>query len=414
MVIDMNKLLTIMIGAILLMVCLSFQGATAEQTEIRSTGDPVAAWHFDGDVNDSSGNGNHGVVHGDPVYVDGISGQALEFDGVDDYVEVPTSDSLNMTEMLTIEAWYYRIGNSSGLYGNLVGKYDGYGGYMLKQVETTGKIGFWIRKDDVHFKSIFSDVTLSDIQDSWTHIVAVYDGDNISLWINGIEQTHKETGAILSKTSSPLLIGKYNHYTNGIIDDVAIYGRALTEEEIMFNYARTIPSVKNITYQNDTYQNTTYQNITYENHTHIINETTEYYNSTNLTQIIDNATYINTTVQEHYYNDVTYRNLTYSNVTYRNVTYVNGSNKDSLNKKEGSIDYLMLMVLGAVVVVVIFSIYFLEIRPKQKNKPKKVKTDWDCIESRVQTEIEHVPNGKDGKEEMKRLLSIKHNYSLPK
>ena len=54
----------------------------------------VAHYEFEGDANDSSGNGNHGTEHGGVSYVDGVIGQAGSFDGVDDYINISHNDSL--------------------------------------------------------------------------------------------------------------------------------------------------------------------------------------------------------------------------------------------------------------------------------------------------------------------------------
>src|SRR5919108_2173872 len=71
----------------------------------------VGFWNFDEDggliAKDSSGNSNAGILVNERQWITGTFGAALSFDGIDDYVEVPHSDSLNLTRELTISAWIY-------------------------------------------------------------------------------------------------------------------------------------------------------------------------------------------------------------------------------------------------------------------------------------------------------------------
>ena len=67
----------------------------------------TAHWNFDGTVDDQSGNGFHGVIHGDPVYVAGINGQALDFDGSGDAVELPAISIVDATEFSV--AWMFFV-----------------------------------------------------------------------------------------------------------------------------------------------------------------------------------------------------------------------------------------------------------------------------------------------------------------
>ena len=68
----------------------------------------VALYHFNEgtgtNVTDSSDYGNDGIIH-NATWTDGISGNALNFDGVDDYVEIADDDSLDLTTGATLEAW---------------------------------------------------------------------------------------------------------------------------------------------------------------------------------------------------------------------------------------------------------------------------------------------------------------------
>jgi len=65
----------------------------------------VAHYTFDGDTQDSSGNSNHGIEYGGVSYVDGVIGKAAKFDGLDDYVEIGYSDTMDVWPDFTISAW---------------------------------------------------------------------------------------------------------------------------------------------------------------------------------------------------------------------------------------------------------------------------------------------------------------------
>ena len=68
----------------------------------------LVAWYpFDGNASDISGNGNHGTVHGASISADrfGQENQAYFFDGVDDYIDLGNSTSLNPANLITVSAW---------------------------------------------------------------------------------------------------------------------------------------------------------------------------------------------------------------------------------------------------------------------------------------------------------------------
>ena len=67
--------------------------------------DLVGEWRFDNNTNDSSGYDNNGTIVGDSGYVDGMFGQALEFDG-NDHVDCGDNDGLINSQEMTIELWF--------------------------------------------------------------------------------------------------------------------------------------------------------------------------------------------------------------------------------------------------------------------------------------------------------------------
>ena len=185
-----------------------------------------------GTIVDYSGEGNNGTTYGGVTYgAEGKFNTALEFDGVDDYVEVPDSDSLDITDEITIETWI-KLKNTGKNY--IVDKFHEWG---LKVTDYKQTVTFFIAdQSPVDF------VTTETISlNTWTHIVASYDGTNRRIYFNGVEvKSDTPSGSIGTSTGS-LFIGNYGgggFSFDGKIDEVRIYNRALSAEEILDHYKR--------------------------------------------------------------------------------------------------------------------------------------------------------------------------------
>ena len=181
-----------------------------------------------------------------PTYVDGISGKALEFDGVDDYVNSGNSASLRLTgDKITISAWvkadaFLTNPDSS----TIVTKTSAY--YL--QIDGSGYIKFRPKSSGTYLISTNLITT-----GSYYYVVGTYEGVNEKIYINGIEdKTNSLTGNILD-SANHVGIGmnldaggnpyvNYNRQFDGIIDDVRIYNRALTPAEIKILYNLYKPS----------------------------------------------------------------------------------------------------------------------------------------------------------------------------
>lgn len=162
---------------------------------------------------------------------------ALSFDGVDDYVEVLNSNSINITgSTLTFESWVYPsnysptevyLCNKERQYE--VGLIRGSPGTHTLQVAITTVNGSWI----------WIDSGLAVTLNAWSHVAVSYDGVNINFYVNGSLATKPNnfSGSIAS-TLNNLHFGTRNPGAGAskeILDDIRLWNVALTQQEIQAN-----------------------------------------------------------------------------------------------------------------------------------------------------------------------------------
>ena len=193
----------------------------------------VACWHFDENsgttTGDSSGNGNDGTVNG-AGWTTGRCGSALSFNGTNNYVEVPDDNSLHISDEITIEAWIKPTDTAQ--WRTIISKFVG----SRKDIYLfiyAGKLG--VALDGPKSSDWRPDVPIST--DTWTHVAVTYDGSYLKLFKNGAESASKGASGILSlaTNTNSLYIGKntmWGEYFKGTIDEVRVYGRGLSPEEI--------------------------------------------------------------------------------------------------------------------------------------------------------------------------------------
>ena len=79
---------------------------------------------------------------------------------------------------------------------------------------------------------------------AWTHIAFTYDGTTQRLYVNGTQVATKATTGAIQTTNNPLWIGgnqPYGEYFNGLIDEVRVYSRALSQSEIQSDMSAPVP-----------------------------------------------------------------------------------------------------------------------------------------------------------------------------
>jgi len=201
----------------------------------------AAHYKLDQNATDSSGNNNHGTLAGGPQWMAGKIGGALQFDGVDDFVDCGNGASLNITGPITISAWVYPTGGGGDGYGRIVDKSNGTGGdapgyklYLRAAENYTVTLSAGGR---------YPISSLRAVLNSWNYVVFTTDGTRRRLFLNGVWEEWNES-ALPSISSNPLFIGNSpagaRHF-QGIIDDVRIYDRALTSGEIAWLGGVTAP-----------------------------------------------------------------------------------------------------------------------------------------------------------------------------
>jgi len=140
-------------------------------------------------VLDGSGDNNHGTVYGGATWVDGVYGKALSFDGIDDYIQVADSDSLDLTDKITVEMWMKP--DAFGRTRELGSKVGGWGQDFY--VFSTGALEWQLKLDDGSYWSIVSSTPVS--VGSWYDLAFAVDTSTDKAWIyiNGIQDAYVNT-----------------------------------------------------------------------------------------------------------------------------------------------------------------------------------------------------------------------------
>jgi len=195
---------------------------------------------------DVSGTGNTGTLTNGPVPGIGKVGQALNFDGSNDFVDLANPASLNITSALTISAWVYVRGATNQIDDIFTRDNSSTNrGYRLV-FDSNDSIEFYVAQDAS--TKIQATVTgRTPYQNRWVHVVGVYQPSTfVRLYLDGTqaaENTMSIPAAIRSSTVGPEIgrRGNGDGEFNGLIDEVRVYNRALSAEEVkrLYNMGKT-------------------------------------------------------------------------------------------------------------------------------------------------------------------------------
>lgn len=193
----------------------------------------VAAWTFEENVDDVSGNGNDGELIGTADWVDGKFGRALNFDGSSVHIEVPFSDSMGVLNQsdFTLAAWFIT---------NVVPKKQ----VIFQQGDSggTGRTWLFIHESVGEIRSYLGgNTTASGINTEaniWYHaaVVVTEEGgtDTVQMYIDGVLSGDPFLAG-MEDSEGILFIGCHKNVTDlmdGAIDELVLINKALDENEI--------------------------------------------------------------------------------------------------------------------------------------------------------------------------------------
>jgi hypothetical protein len=206
----------------------------------------VSHWPAEGTPEDTVG-ANEGQLRNGASFAPGLSGLAFNLDGLDDYILVPNSASLNFgLQDFSISLW-----EKTNFYGSGVGT-----DFLLSKVET-GTVGEYSLQynSNIDGRSLFSVIqqgswhfvsagpNLGD--NAWHHVVGIRKGTEIQLYVDcqlvarggcfgcGVLNTTGSRNVVIGGRENP----GSDPYFKGLIDEVGIYGRALSQAEVRELYS---------------------------------------------------------------------------------------------------------------------------------------------------------------------------------
>ncbi len=232
----------------------TFTAAIAQVPSYIPTDGLAGWWPFNGNANDESGNGNDGVVNGATVTEDrfGNAGKAYAFDGIDDFIEVANSATNTITGDLTMSAWVKTIGSNGQNYQTVISKRETYWTWeyamglsyhdgIIHNTKALAARGLGMGNQEQAWSNTPYEIN------SWELWTATFSSGEVRLYKNGILDYSAPFNLVPNPQNSPLLFGRNtlvdnSEQFNGSLDDIGIWNRALTEQEIQNLYTGTTPT----------------------------------------------------------------------------------------------------------------------------------------------------------------------------
>ena len=199
----------------------------------------VGWWPFNGNANDESGNGNNGIVNGATLTADrnGVANAAYNFDG-NDFIEISSTNGISSSSGITMSIWFKWAGPNAWSHAYFYQISPNPNGAITMNNDGTLSV-------NVLNCNCSSDIGISTVisQNIWYNVVLSYDLSLglMKMYLNGnLVGTSQENIYAYYTTNNPGdRFGSYHfneYFYSGLLDDAALYNRALTEQEIQNLY----------------------------------------------------------------------------------------------------------------------------------------------------------------------------------
>ncbi len=183
---------------------------------------------------------NPGAFVNGAAVAPGVVGDALSFDGVDDYVEIPDSPSLQQTDSITVNFWMKAAGPQPGVQYLVMDKTHDFStdfaGWVFNG-DTASGVLYWGFCDGTNCGS-YVETSTNMLDGAFHHVAGTFDGSTLRIYVDGYLEEAKATSSVIATNNRPVHIGAWlggfpRRYFNGLIDEVQILDSVLTDQEVL-------------------------------------------------------------------------------------------------------------------------------------------------------------------------------------
>ena len=208
------------------------------------------------EVLDESGHDNHGTlepgVESGPEWVEEADGGHYDFDGATGYISCGNDASLDVVSAMTVSAWVKL--DSKQNYKGVVAKRSGGSISWILSLENSADQKWRFLTCSSSGEYAWSSDGTGAAVGTWTHVVGVYDGSEVILYVDGEGKTPAASSGLRSVPSEDVIIGAQyaeSLVLDGQIDGVRIYTRSISSEEVSTLYSAGRSGGKDVVSTND-------------------------------------------------------------------------------------------------------------------------------------------------------------------